>query len=188
MPSPEPKDSSKGSTFVLSASPNGPMQFQGTWLLKDTSNTNLRYLGNTGNDRAIGSAFFYYKNGSLEKQIDYLPLGAPCDITTNYKTAHTTYYKSSVMGSTWQEERGKEHGTIKMYDEETGTVAVTMEMVHGKAHGDRVQFYTDDTIYSITPYVNGKKHGFYTEFYTYPFKVKYREEYNHGQLISRESF
>ena len=167
---------------------NGQLQFEGTWLFEDTSKTIIRYTGGLSNDCAIGTAWYYYKNGTPSKKTDSLPLGSPCDITTNYLTEVTQYYKSGVRGSSWQEVRGKEHGTVNMHNEETGTLAATQEMKHGVPHGKRIQYYTDNTIFSVTDYVDGKKHGFYTTYYNYPFKPKYREKYEHGQLIMREEF
>ena len=166
----------------------GQMQYQGTWLLQNPNQTSIRNLGSLPKDKATGTAWFYYKNGNPQKRIDFLPLGEPCDTTTDYKTDITTYFKSGKRRATWQAIRGKAHGIINLYDEESETVAVTQEMVHGLAHGKRIQYYSDDTIYSVTIYVDGEKHGYYTIYYNYPFRPKYRELYEHGNLVSRESF
>ncbi|MCF8277363.1 MAG: hypothetical protein K9J17_11580 [Flavobacteriales bacterium] len=116
---------------------DGQIQFEGTWLLKDTSQTRIRFNGHPTDDRAIGTAKYYYKNGNPAKRIDFLPIGEPCNVATNYLTEHTEYYKNGGIGATWQERRRKEHGTIYMYDEEKGALVKTMEMANGLAHRSR---------------------------------------------------
>lgn len=167
---------------------NGNKQFEGKWFWRDSTDLNIRFLGNIPDQNSLDTVVFYDKKGLPKHQVVYLPIGVPCNTTTNYVTAHTEFYTNGKPSCIWQEIRGKEEGLVTWLAEADGTPTATLQMKNGKAHGKETLFYEDDTIYSITEYVEGEKHGYYTEYYNYPLRMKYREKYVHGELEWRESY
>jgi antitoxin component YwqK of YwqJK toxin-antitoxin module len=167
---------------------NGVMQFKGTWFISDSSQLVLRFQGNGATHGSIGTFWYYYANGKPSSKIDYLPLGQPCNAYADYETERTNYAKNGIRVANWHEVKGKEEGTVYIYDPDNGELSSTQEMKDGLLHGRKVLYYTDGTIYSTTEYQNGKKHGFHTEYYSYPFRMKYRAEYENGKMQWREEY
>jgi antitoxin component YwqK of YwqJK toxin-antitoxin module len=166
----------------------GGMQFQGKWLLKDTSETSIRFSGNLPDHKAIGYAWWYYKNGNPSTRVEYLYLAQPCDTTKDYHTEHIAYFKNGGQSSTWHELNRKDHGMLYWYDESTRKVSETQEMANGLANGKLIHYYTDESIHEITYYVDGKKHGTSTTYYDYPTLPKWKKEYENGKLIRKKKF
>ncbi len=167
---------------------SGAMQFEGSWVVKDSIQLAIRYSGFCPEAGAVGTARYYHKNGSPSRTVQYLPDGTPCAATGICHTRITEYYHTGVMGAQWEEVAGKEQGTVHMYDPDNGKLSATCEMKDGVPHGKETKYYTNGTIYSVTEYAEGKKHGFHTEYYSYPFKMKYRAQYEHGKMQWREEY
>lgn len=166
----------------------GQLQFEGAWLLKDSSETSMRFLSNLSSHHAVGTAKWYYKNGQLKSVVDHLPIGQPCDTTKDYRTACSFYNRDGTKSHSWTELNGKIDGMLFYYDQRDGEVAATQEMSLGKAHGKHVQYATDRGVYCVTEYENDLKHGKSVIYYEYPGRPKQLKVYEKGKLILTEDY
>jgi hypothetical protein len=166
----------------------GTIQYVGKWLLRDTSETSIRYLSRQSDHHAIGTFWYYYRNGNPKARLGFLPIGQPCDTTKDYLTEVTKYFKNGMRSDHWQEVNRKMHGLLRVFDDRYGKLVSTIEMNTGLAHGKKITFYVDSTIHSVSEYVNGKRHGSYIIYYSYPFRPQTKRVFEHGDLISREEY